>query len=306
MGSSPADVRPTSAARRGRRVAIATVALLAFAACSGDGEESTPTPTPAPTTRPPVSDTTSPTTSVPVGTTNPSTTTAATTLSSTSTAPPTSPPGAVDLSTIVEPSNFGSIGYLVGPGVYRTDRLGVPIEVTIDERLEYINFPGHLSFAPTIATDRRPYGVFIHEMIGFVPAENMAMSREFGVVPDDIDSFTGSFDDWFTGEPRVKVIHTGEATVAGAPAPWWDIEVDSSAGETYSCGFGDCVTFIVDPSTGSTIIGDAWQFRIWHLTAFDHATIIALVEATEDQWEPTLAIADGILDSIVLVSDDRL
>jgi hypothetical protein len=132
----------------------------------------------------------------------------------------------------------------------------------------------------------------------------MAMPREPGGT-DEIDPFTGSFDDWFGTDARVVVTGTGTDTIAGAPAPWWDLEVDPTAGETFGCVFGDCVTFIVDPRIGATNVGDDWQFRLWHLTAFEHATIVAFMESTPDRSVDTLDLADRLLATLRMTTGDE-
>lgn len=221
---------------------------------------------------------------------------------STSTAT-TTVPEPLELSTVIDPRTASTIGYAAEPATYLSDRLGVEVEVTLEEPLQYINLPGHVSFASNDATGASPYGLFIHEVIGFVPPENMATPRDGMRVPDQVDPFTGSFDDWFGTDPRVVVTAMGTDSIAGAPAPWWEFEVDPSGGETFRCLFGDCVTFIVDPKIGSTNLGDDWRFRLWHLTSFDHATIVAFMESTDARWDDTLAMANRLLTSLRITGD---
>lgn len=259
---------------------LLTIAAVLGACSSGDDESS------------PIADSTA---AAPIPSTSPD-------LRSTSTIPSSTTVPAVELSTLTDPSNARNIGYAAPPGRYVTDRLGVPTEVVLDEQLEFINLPGHLSFAPLVATPRDPIGLFIHNIIGIVPTDDMATPRDVRSVPDVVDAVPDMFDAWFEAESRIDVTDQGASTIAGRPAPWWDFQVDAEAGDTYQCGFGQCVTFVVDPNIGATVLGDEWRYRIWKLEAFDESTVIAFLEATPETWDDTLIMAEDILQSLTITA----
>ncbi len=274
--------------RNRRRPLILAAVVLVAAACGGDTAAPAVAPeSDASTTAAPTTTTAAPSTTAPPTTTTTSTTTTTTT----TTAVPQTIQDLADVAAGDRPDG----GWPIEAGVYGGSGLAAMPAFTVDEPLALYDYEPIVDFGRREAASQAR--VFFLEPVGVMPPAEIGTHPEHEpIVPINTEPIPHNLDDWLSAAAQVIVRETGDTNVGGAPARYWDLEVDSAAGETFDCGSGRdaCVAFLVDATFGPFVLWEGFRFRVWELTGPGEG-VWAFVQSASAQYADTVALAEALL-----------
>lgn len=280
--------------RFGRLVVLVVFVLLTAACGDGDTETTTAAPTtavPATTAAPP--STTQPTTTdVPTTTTTTTTTTAA----PATTAPTTTLQPIAELP-LVEDAVGGTPsgdGWLVDPGVYTSDHVGVPIRLEITDQVALVG-DRSLSIGRPYVRFSKPDMMFFFTPVGIMPADVVGIHPPHdSLIPVNMQEMPDDLQAWFDSIPQIVILDSEE----GEGWRSWDVMVDASAGQTFDdCGRGNCVATFVSSAFGPILLWDTADFRIWEFNGAGDG-LIGFMQSDPSTVDTTTALAEMLLDGL--------
>ncbi|NNE10769.1 MAG: hypothetical protein HKN41_00815 [Ilumatobacter sp.] len=306
------------------RTAIAiTATVIALGACGGAATSSAPpdsgeadtvgTDTVGANDPSPV---TTVTTSMPVETTAPATTAPAPSATEETTAP--SAPSTMETTTTTTAAPTTTLaparpledaiggtaqldGWAVDIGRYATDRIGTPLEFDLDRAVTWFEASDLVIFGREgLSGDQRDL-LFIMQPIGVIPAADASVHPPHDpVVPANTENLPADLGEWLSAISALVITGNGEADTPAGPAPYWDVVVDPSKGQTFGCFLGDCVANFVVGELGAFVFGDDLHFRVYELPGAARG-VVAFVQAQPDQFDDTVALAGAILGRMTVV-----
>ncbi len=279
-------------------VGLVVMALVAGACGSSASETVTgaEVATSAPTTD-------SPATTVETTTTEATTTTAApTTTAPTTTSSPTTTTTLVP-ATPLEGAAGGTSnlnGWVVDPGRYSTDRIGIPVELTFDEAVTWFDGDGLIEVGRSNVSGDQNDVVVIVAPVGIIPATEIGVHPPHDpIVPVNTEPFPEDLGDWFADTSQLIVADSGQIDAASGSAKWWDVDLDVSAGDTFRCYLGNCVANLVHPKWGAFVFGDEKRFRLYQMSGAV-ADVIVFVQAGSEAFDDTVELSESIVATMVV------
>lgn len=274
-----------------KRAARVTVAMaLVLAACGGgeaDPPEETsaaaPTTTAAPATT--VATTAAPETTPPTteGTAPP--TTEATTTTTTE-APR-------ELECPADGAAVGD-GCLVEAGRYVTDRAGTPLVFDLTEPVGWVELEDLVLFQHPELSEQDI--VAVAGFVGIISAGEIGTHPPHDPpIPVNTVDIPADMGDWFAEAAQVVVDGSGEVPLASGSVPYWDISVDTAAGDTFSCFLGDCVAnFVPGDGNGAWVFSGSYSFRIYQLNG-EMEGLFAFVQAHPENFEAVTSLSELVV-----------
>ena len=268
---------------RALTVVIALSVLLA--ACgSSTSTAATDSSTTAPSTSTPPTTVAATTTSV-VAT---STTAAPTT--TTSTVPPCS---AEELSSAL--GHQHEAGRQLVPGCYYTDAYEGRVSFVTTQFLDVIEFEHALAFGREGVSMEQLDVVLFAEFIGVLPPSEIGVHPPHDEpLPATMVPMPEDLGTWLDEAPQIVVLDSGEADVDGDVARWWDVTVDASLGETFTCPFGNCIAAPFLPGGNFVIGDDSTTFRIMQLSGAADGLFV-WIQAVPEKRSDLLGITEMLL-----------
>ena len=281
-----------------RPLLLAVTVLLLLSACgSGEGEVAIAEDVPA----------TSSSTTVAAASTSSTSTTVADTTSTTTLPATTTTEPMCDPSPMEEAAGPATgDGQALAPGCYSTDRLGRGLVVEVAEPgLALFEFPYTFGFARQGTEMSALDIVLVAEFTGVIPSERVGTHPPHDEpIGDHMVEVPSDLATWIEAAPQLVITDSGQYTIDGDPAQWWDIAVDSSAGETFSCSYGACVATLVpsppDVQGANFVMGDAARFRIVQLSGTGEGLFL-WIQAEPESFDDTVALADDIVATLRIV-----
>ena len=194
-------------------------------------------------------------------------------------------------------------GRVLPPGCYSTQRWGreVVFEIT-DPGAVLFEFPYTFGFTRQ-GTDLDPLDiVLVAEFTGVIPAEQVGSHPPHDEpIGDHMVDVPSDLATWIDSAPQLVVTDSGAYAVEGDRATWWDVEVDASAGDTFSCPYGACVATLVpsppDEQGTNFVMGDEARFRIVQLSGAGEGLFL-WIQAAPERFDGTVALADLIIGTL--------
>lgn len=265
-----------------RTFAVVAVMVLLAASCGGTAQpeqEAEPTTTVAAPT-----------------TTSPPTTLALTT----TTLPPTTTTtvAAQPLESVVG-GTASDGGWRVEPGIYVASLADMTVILNISEPITYLESTGRLDFGPeTIVSSGVPNWISLNTFVGVIPPDQAGVHAPHeplvpdytAALPDDVGAYLDTI-------PHLVVEKADPVEGSGFTAQAWDITVDPTQGNTFSCFLGDCVSVLVSESGGVFVFGSEAAARVWEFEGVGDGVYGFLVSRPDD-FEDNLAVAEMIFSGL--------
>jgi hypothetical protein len=283
---------------------MAALALVATACGGGDASaetEATSPPTQAPATEAPAD--TTPATEAPATTAAPTTTTTTST-TTTSTTTTTTTIALAELPVLeaaLADQGGGLLRSLVTAGTYQSTSLSVALRLTLPEDLDVAVLDGLISIGPAGFDFPTAPSVTFAEFAGHPPAEQVPL-HDHPADPELVEITSPSdWDGYFNDNEGPKLLDSGDETIGGIGAPWWEFTAETSGGFP-DCSLGDhCFNVAFVDGLGYFVIGEEATVRLWKI---DHAegTTYVWYQAPNDMFVDGLDLAYSIIDTVTVGS----
>jgi len=271
----------------GRLFAVTTGLALVVVSCGGAAE---PVEESASTTSPP-STVASPTTTVPPTTTTPPPSSTTTTMMA-----------AQPLEDVLGVTASGS-GWHVEPGTYSGAIGDVTVTIDISQPVTYFESSGRLDFGPeTIVDSTVPDWVSLNQFVGVIPPEKAGEHAPHEVVvPDYTVDLPDDLGPYLESIPHLVVEEAESIQGIGFTAKSWNVTVDPSQGDTFSCFLGSCVSVLVSESGGVFVFGSDASARVWQFDG-DGESIYGYLQSRPGSFEDTVAVAEMLIAGLAIES----
>lgn len=273
---------------RRRTFAVGAVMALLAVSCGGTTqpeEEAEPTTTvAAPTT----------TSSSPPTTLAPTTTTLPPTTTTTVTAQP--------LEDVVG-GTASDGGWRVEPGVYVASLADMTVILNISEPVTYLESTGRVDFGPeTIVSSGVPNWISLNAFVGVIPPDQAGVHAPHEpLVPDYTAALPDDLGAYLDTIPHMVVDEAEPVEGNGFRARAWNITVDPTQGNTFSCFLGDCVSVLVSESGGVFVFGSDAAARVWEFEGVGNGVYGFLVSRPDD-FDDNVAVAEMIFSGLTFDS----
>ncbi len=275
------------------RLVLVIAVVLIVAACGGAAADEPATTATAPAATAPPATTAAPTTTAAATTTT--TTTAAPSTTTTTTTTTTTLPPVADLPLVEDAvgDKPSGDGWLVEPGIYTSDHVGVPIRLEIAEQVALVG-DRSLTFGRPYVRTAQPNMMFLFTPAGIMPADVVGTHPDHDpLIPVNTQEMPEDLEAWFDSVPQIVIL----ASDAGEGWRSWDVTVDASAGDTYNCGWGNCVATFVSSAFGPIALWDTFDFRIWEFTGAGEG-LIGFMQSDPLAADTTAALAEMLVGGL--------
>ena len=92
---------------------------------------------------------------------------------------------------------------------------------------------------------------------------------------------------------QIVVVDSGEVTGPAGPTPHWDIAVDSTAGDTFSCFLGTCVAGLVHGEQGAFVFAEEYSFRLYQVPGSDGLFVFA--QTNPESFEAVKSLSELVV-----------
>lgn len=229
----------------------------------------------------------------------PETTTTAAPTTTTSTSTTTVPPcEASELASALGEQN--AAGRQLPPGCYFTEVFSARISFTTTMPMDVIAFPHSLAFGPQGVEIEQLDVVLFAEFLGALPPDEIGTHPPHDPpVPPDLPPMPDDLGEWFENAAQIVILDAGTEEVSGGLASWWDVTVDPSLGDTFSCPYGNCIAAPFTPG-GNFVIGDGeTNFRIYQLEGAGDGLYL-WVQWTDEAESSVFHILDALIASMTI------
>ncbi len=94
--------------------------------------------------------------------------------------------------------------------------------------------------------------------------------------------------------PHMVVEEAGSVEGNGFTARAWDVSVDPSQGDTFSCFLGSCVSVLVSESGGVFVFGSDASARVWQFDG-DGVGVYGYLQSHPEVFDDTVAVAEMLI-----------
>ena len=189
-------------------------------------------------------------------------------------------------------------GWLVEPGTYETAFEDQPVLIDVTEPVTYFESEGRLDFGQQVVDGNVPDWVSLTKFAGVIPVDQASQHAHHDpVVPVYTAELPEDLGAYLETVPALIVEDAGAIHGDGFTARAWNVTVDSSQGDTFSCFVGDCVGILVHEFGGVFVFGDDSSHRVWQLDE-DGAGVYGYLLSRPETFEEAVALAEMLLSNL--------